>query len=119
LSEPLLNLGLLAELERWLGRERIIRVVTAQIVNGRELTQRLSALEEAPEPERVKALAHQIAGSSGAIGLQRLSGQAGALERAADATAPAELALEIRSLLDCLDSSQAALRERFPELTEL
>lgn len=115
MSEPLLDLMILDELERRLGRERVLRVVAAQMANGRELLRRISALEISPEPALVKTLAHQIAGSSGSVGLRRLGEQAALLERtASDAALPA-LALRLRDLRHCMEASQAALRAEFPE----
>ena len=117
MPEPLLELMTLTELERRLGRDRVLKVVAAQMANGTELSRRLGALELAPDPVPIKALAHQLAGSSGSIGLLRLSDQAIALELAAAGAGPGALAPLVRDLRDCLDASLAALRSQYPEVT--
>jgi HPt (histidine-containing phosphotransfer) domain-containing protein len=119
MSEPLLDLPALGELQRRLGSERFRRVLTAQMTNGQDLIRRLVALEISPDPAQVKAIAHQIAGSSGSVGLRRLGGQAASLERAvvaAELPAAAALAVLVRDLRHCLELSQAALRDEFPEI---
>ena len=87
-GEPVLDLTTLTALEGRLGRERVARVVAAQLTNGRDVARRLGAFELAPDAAAVKSLAHQLAGSSGSIGLLRLSSEAAAVERAV-AAAPA------------------------------
>jgi len=118
MPEPLLELMTLTELERRLGRERILKVVAAQMANGRELSRRLGALEIAPDPVLIKALAHQLAGSSGSIGLLRLSDQAVALELAVADAGPGTLAPLVRDLRDCLDASLAVLNAQYPEIVD-
>jgi|GEM_PF-6596744 HPt (histidine-containing phosphotransfer) domain-containing protein len=116
MSVSLLDLVTLRELERRVGRERVIRVVAAQIATGRDLSRRLSALELAPDPALIKALAHQLAGSSGSIGLHRLSEEAARLEYASPLVEPSSLAPLVRNLRQCLESSESALHAEFPEL---
>jgi len=118
MAEPLLHLVTLTELERRLGRERVMKVVAAQMANGRELSKRLGGLELAPDPGLIKALAHQLAGSSGSIGLLALSDQAVALELAAAGADSAALAPPVRALRHCLDASLAALRAQYPEIAD-
>ena len=112
----LLDLVTLTELEKRLGRERIMRVVAAQIANARDLVKRLTELEAAPDAAQIKALAHQIAGSSGSIGLLHLSDTAVALETDAGAVEPSALSGRVRGLRECLEESEAVLRRQFPEL---
>jgi HPt (histidine-containing phosphotransfer) domain-containing protein len=119
MSVPLLDLPALDELQRRLGSERFRRVLTAQMTNGQALIRRLVALEISPDPAQVKTVAHQIAGSSGSVGLRRLGGQAALLERTlagAEPPAFAVLAALVRDLRHCLELSQAALRAEFPEI---
>ncbi|MEA2830429.1 MAG: hypothetical protein QOF22_1177 [Bradyrhizobium sp.] len=116
MSEPLLDRTILSDLERRLGREKVVRVVVAQMTNGLELIQRMRALEVSPDRAPVKALAHQIAGSSGCVGLLKLSRQAALLEHAADEIEPSALATLVRDLRDCLEASQLVLRAEFPEI---
>jgi HPt (histidine-containing phosphotransfer) domain-containing protein len=116
MPEPLLDLMTLTELERRLGRDRVMKVVAAQITNGREMSRRLAALELAPDAVTIKALAHQMAGSSGSIGLLRLSDQAVALELAASDVDSAALLRLVRDLRDCLDASLAVLHAQYPEI---
>jgi HPt (histidine-containing phosphotransfer) domain-containing protein len=118
MSEPVLDLATLTELERRLGRDRIMKVVAAQMVNGREMARRLAALELAPDSVLIKALAHQIAGSSGSIGLIRLSNQAVSVELAATDAESSALVPMVRTLCDCIDAALDALRARYPEITE-
>jgi Hpt domain len=115
MAEPLVDLTILNELERRLGRERVVRVVTVQMANGLDLVQRMRALEILPDPVPAKALAHQVAGSSACVGLLRLRSQATVLEHAPDDIEPVALAALVRALRDCLESSQIALRAEFPE----
>ncbi|MGB8842710.1 MAG: Hpt domain-containing protein [Aliidongia sp.] len=119
MSEPLLDLTALSELEHRLGCERFRRVLTAQMASGQELIRRMVALEISLDPAQIKAVAHQIAGSSGSVGLRRLGGQAALLERAlagAEPPAFAVLAALVRDLRHCLELSQVALRAEFPEI---
>jgi HPt (histidine-containing phosphotransfer) domain-containing protein len=119
MAGPLLDLAILDELERQLGRERVLKVITVQMVNAHDLRHRLGLLEAAPDPTQIKALAHQIAGSSGSMGLMRLSDQAISLEMAVDAAAASLLPAMVGDLARCLAESQAALRDRYPEVANL
>jgi HPt (histidine-containing phosphotransfer) domain-containing protein len=114
----LLDLATLTELERRLGRERIMRVVAAQVANAKELAKRLIELEAAPDVAQIKALAHQIAGSSGSIGLLRLSDTAVALETEATRLDLPNLRSHVRDLRNCLEASEATLRHQFPEIAD-
>jgi len=118
MSEPVLDLAILTELERRLGRERILKVVSAQITNGRDMARRFAALELAPDAALLKALAHQIAGSSGSIGLARLSTLAASVERRSPGAEPAALPGLARDMRDGIDAALAALGTHFPEVIE-
>jgi HPt (histidine-containing phosphotransfer) domain-containing protein len=116
-GEPVLDLTTLTALEGRLGRERVARVVAAQLTNGRDVARRLGAFELAPDAAAVKSLAHQLAGSSGSIGLLRLSSEAAAVERAV-AAAPAAAAQLVRRLRLCLEESLDSLCRRYPEVAD-
>jgi len=118
MPEQILDLAILTELERRLGRDRILKVVTAQIVNGRDMSRRFAALELAPDATLLKSLAHQIAGSSGSIGLAQLSSLAASVDQQALAVAPAELPGLARAMRDGIDAAMAALAMHYPEVTE-
>jgi HPt (histidine-containing phosphotransfer) domain-containing protein len=117
-GEPVLDVTTLTALEGRLGRDRVVRVVAAQLSNGRDVARRLSAFEIAPDAAAVKALAHQLAGSSGSIGLLRLSGEAASAERAAGTAVLPELAAVVRGLRLCLEASLEALCRRYPEAAD-
>ncbi len=118
MSEPVLDLSILTELERRLGRDRILKVVSAQIANGRDMARRFAVLELAPDAATLKALAHQIAGSSGSIGLARLSSLAAATEFDAPGAAPAALPGLARAMRDGIEAALAALVAQYPEISE-
>ena len=69
MTDALLDPSILDELERRLGRERLCKVLAVQLSNGRDLGQRLAALEGTLDRMQLRALAHQMAGSAGSIGL--------------------------------------------------
>lgn len=118
MSEPVLDLSILTELERRLGRDRILKVVSAQIASGRDMARRFAVLELAPDVASIKALAHQIAGSSGSIGLARLSSLAASVEHDASAVSPAALPGLARAMRDGVEVALAALATQFPEVSE-
>ena len=118
MAEPVLDLSTLSELERRLGRMRVTKVVAAQIANSQDMARRFSALEQAPDATQIKLLAHQIAGSSGSIGLARLSEQAFLVERTADTAGAVELVTLVRELRHCIDAALDALRAQYPDLAE-
>ncbi|HVJ52014.1 MAG TPA: Hpt domain-containing protein [Aliidongia sp.] len=119
MSDTLLDLAILNELERRLGRERVAKVLTVQLANGIEQSRRLEALEAALDRPQIKAIAHQMAGSSGSIGLLGLSREAAALEDAASIRSEAELRELMSGLRACLDESQRRLVEQYPEIGPL
>lgn len=116
MSAPLLDLAILTELERRLGRDRIAKVIEIQISNGRELSQRLTVLENSLDRSQIKALAHQIAGSSGSIGLIQLSEQAVTVELVAPNAGEAELKRQLGDLKACLETSRQQLLAQYPEI---
>ncbi len=116
MTDALLDPSILDELERRLGRERLCKVLAVQLSNGRDLGQRLAALEGTLDRMQLRALAHQMAGSSGSIGLVGLSRQAKALENAALGEPDDEIRSLIVGLRASLDQSQQALGARYPEL---
>jgi HPt (histidine-containing phosphotransfer) domain-containing protein len=118
MSEPVLDLSILAELERRLGRDRILKVVSAQIANGRDMARRFAVLELAPDAVSIKALAHQIAGSSGSIGLGRLSSLAASVEVNALAATPAALPGLAHAMQEGIEAALAALVIQYPEISE-
>ena len=118
MSEPVLDLAILTELERRLGRDRILKVVSAQIANGHDMARRFAVLELAPDIAATKALAHQIAGSSGSIGLMRLSSLAASVELQASAATPGELPVLARAMRDGIEVALAALAVQYPEISE-
>ena len=118
MSEPVLDLSILTELDRRLGRERILKVVSAQIANGRDMARRFAVLELAPDVAAIKALAHQIAGSSGSIGLARLSSLAASVELDAPAAPLAALPGLARAMRDGIEAALSALTAQFPEVSE-
>jgi HPt (histidine-containing phosphotransfer) domain-containing protein len=119
MSEPILDLAILTELERRLGRDRIVKVVAAQVANGHDMARRFATLELAPDAALLKSLAHQIAGSSGSIGLARLSTLAASVELDAPAAAADTLPGLARAMRDGIEAALAALATHFPEVTDL
>ena len=118
MSEPILDLSILTELERRLGRDRILKVVSAQIANGRDMARRFAVLELAPDAASIKGLAHQIAGSSGSIGLARLSRLAASVELEAPAASFAALPGLAHAMRDGIEAALAALVVQYPEISE-
>ena len=115
MSDVVLDQTILNILEQRLGRERVVKVVAAQLSHGAELLQALMALEQAPDPARIRAIAHQMAGSSGSIGLTRLGEMAGALDLQVPDLSPDALADAVRELVAQMRSSFARLTEIYPE----
>lgn len=80
MAEPLIDHELTTELERQIGRDRLQRVIGIQLTHGRGLMAKLAALGERPDPQAVRLLAHQIAGSSSSVGMTVLGNAATDLE---------------------------------------
>jgi len=80
MTTPLIDMPTLEELGRQLGRDRLRRVASIQLDHGRGLLAKLAALEKPLDPQEVRLIAHQLAGSSGALGMVRLGDTASALE---------------------------------------
>ncbi|HEV2673435.1 MAG TPA: Hpt domain-containing protein [Aliidongia sp.] len=115
MSDAVLDQTILTILEQRLGRERVVKVVAAQLSHGAELLQALTALQQAPDPARIKAIAHQMAGSSGSIGLTKLGEMAGALEMEAPDLPPGALGEAVGRLMAQMRASFARLVEIYPE----
>lgn len=103
------------ELERQIGRARLERVVGIQLVHGRGLVDRLAALGEAPDPQTVRLLAHQIAGSSSAVGMIALGEAAATLEALVLSGTVVDLAPFVRALWKLGVDSHDALEVAFPK----
>ena len=117
MTDGILDQTILGILEQRLGRERVAKVVAAQLTHGVEQLATLTALEQAPDRARIRAIAHQIAGSSGSIGLVRLGETAGVVE-AEIADLPADaLGDAVRRLTDIMRASFDRLIELYPQAT--
>jgi HPt (histidine-containing phosphotransfer) domain-containing protein len=116
ITDTLLDLSILNDLERRLGRERIGKVLAAQLVNGAALSRELIALEAAPDRVRIRALAHQVAGSSGSIGLIGVSRLAASLEDAALIETESELRARMAALRARLEESEQRLIGQYPDI---
>ena len=80
MTESLLDRNALGELERQIGRDRLLRVISIQLLHGRALLEKLKELCTQPDPQSVRFVAHQLAGSSSAVGMLTLGEAASALE---------------------------------------
>ncbi len=105
------------ELERQIGRVRLERVVGIQLVHGRGLIEKLGALGEAPDPHTVRLLAHQIAGSSSAVGMIALGEAAASLEALVLSGTVLDLAPFVHALWKLGSESHDALEAAFPRPT--
>lgn len=101
------------ELERQIGRARLERVVGIQLVHGRGLIEKLAALGESPDPHAVRLLAHQIAGSSSAVGMILLGEAATALEMVVLSETVTDLAPFVQALCKLGVESHDALELAF------
>lgn len=115
MSDALLDRTILNMLEQRLGRERVAKVVAAQLSHGAELLQELTAMESAPDRARIKAIAHQMAGSSGSIGLASLGQTAADLELLVGDVPPENLGDVVRRLTALMQASFSCLTEIYPE----
>jgi HPt (histidine-containing phosphotransfer) domain-containing protein len=115
MSDALLDQTTLNILEQRLGRERVAKVVAAQLSHGMELLKELDRLEHAPDRARIKAIAHQMAGSSGSIGLISLGQTAADLEMLVPDLPEDGLGEAVRRLTALMRSSFARLAEAYPE----
>jgi HPt (histidine-containing phosphotransfer) domain-containing protein len=115
MSDALLDQTILNILEQRLGRDRVAKVVAAQLSHGVELMRELAELEQAPNPARIRAIAHQMAGSSGSIGLTSLGQAAADLEMTAADLPPDGLSDMVARLVSLMRASFARLTEVYPE----
>ncbi len=115
MSDALLDQRILDSLERRLGRDRVAKVVAAQLSHGAELLRELTALEQAPDRARIKAVAHQIAGSSGSIGLTHLGQTAADLEMLTGDLPEDGLGDAVGRLTALMRTSFARLTDSYPE----
>lgn len=115
MSDALLDQTILDSLERRLGRDRVAKVVAAQLSHGAELLRELTTLEQAPDRARIKAVAHQMAGSSGSIGLTRLGQTAADLEMLIGDLPEDGLGDAVGRLTALMRTSFACLTEFYPE----
>ncbi len=115
MSDALLDETILTILEQRLGRERVAKVVAAQLSHGAELLRELTALETAPDRARIKAIAHQMAGSSGSIGLTSLGETAADLEMLIGDMPDDGMGEAVRRLTDLMRSSFGRLTDAYPE----
>ncbi|HTH97728.1 MAG TPA: Hpt domain-containing protein [Stellaceae bacterium] len=112
----LIDIAALDMLEDRLGREAVLRVVQAQLKFGAQVADKLEALVHAPDAKAVRAIAHQMAGSSASVGLTRLGEVAMALEiiLIEDEAYPG-LVADVASLRDLARASLAELARAFPD----
>ena len=115
MSDALLDQTILTILEQRLGRDRVAKVVAAQLSHGVELLRELTALEQTPDRARIKAIAHQMAGSSGSIGLISLGETAAELEMQIGDLPDDGMGAAVRRLIDLMRLSFARLTEAYPE----
>ena len=115
MSDALLDESILKILEEKLGRGRVAQVVGAQLRHGAQLVAELTGLAESLDRARIRTIAHQVAGSSGSIGLTSLGEAAVGIEISvadlpADALRPA-----VHDLVALMRASFARLAEVYPE----
>ncbi|HLZ65903.1 MAG TPA: Hpt domain-containing protein [Aliidongia sp.] len=115
MSDVLLDETILNTLEQRLGRERVGRVVAAQLSHGAELMRELTALEQVPDRARIGRIAHQMAGSSGSIGLTSLGETAADIEMIIGDLPEDGLSDAVRRLTALMRASFARLTELYPE----
>ncbi|MDB5359581.1 MAG: hypothetical protein JWO51_878 [Rhodospirillales bacterium] len=115
MGDALLDQTILTILEQRLGRDRVAKVVAAQLSHGVELLRELTALEEAPDRARIKSITHQMAGSSGSIGLTSLGQTAADLEMRVGDLPEDGLGDAVRQLTTLMRASFGRLAEVYPE----
>ena len=115
MSDALLDQTILNILEQRLGRDRVAKVVAAQLSHGAELLRELTALEQAPDRARIRAITHQMAGSSGSIGLTSLGQTAADLEMTVGDLPEDGLGDAVQRLTSLMRLSFARLTEVYPE----
>jgi HPt (histidine-containing phosphotransfer) domain-containing protein len=115
MSDALLDQTILNILEQRLGRDRVAKVVAAQLSHGAELLRELTALEQAPDRARIRAITHQMAGSSGSIGLTSLGQTAADLELMIGDLPEDGLGDAVHRLTSLMRMSFARLSEVYPE----
>ena len=115
MSDALLDRTILDILEQRLGRDRVAKVVAAQLSHGAELLRELTVLEQAPDRARIKAIVHQMAGSSGSIGLTSLGQTAADLEMLVGDLPEDGLGDAVHRLTALMRTSFARLTEAYPE----
>jgi HPt (histidine-containing phosphotransfer) domain-containing protein len=115
MSDALLDRTILDILEQRLGRDRVVKVVAAQLSHGVVQMQELAGLEQAPDRARIKAIAHQMAGSSGSIGLTSLGEAAANLEMIIGDLPEDGLPGAVHRLRDLMTASFSRLNEAYPE----
>jgi HPt (histidine-containing phosphotransfer) domain-containing protein len=112
-TESLLDLPALQELEAHIGRARLERIVDVQLRHGRSLIEKLAALEPGADPQAVRLFAHQIAGSCGAVGMTVLSEAATSLEILAQSGTAGDLFPAAEALRQLATASHDALEAAF------
>ena len=80
MTDSLVDRHSLGELERQIGRDRLLRVISIQLIHGRALLAKLEEHVAQPDPQSVRFIAHQLAGSSSAVGMLTLGEAGSALE---------------------------------------
>src|ERR1700738_1416288 len=115
MSDALLDQTILNILEQRLGRDRVAKVVAAQLTHGVELMREPAPLQQAPNPARIRAIAHQMAGSSGSIGLTSLGQTAGDLEMTAMDLPADGISEAVGQLVAIMRASFARLTGVYPE----
>jgi HPt (histidine-containing phosphotransfer) domain-containing protein len=117
MPDSLIDKSILDGLESRLGRDALLRIISAQIQYARQVVGQLDALAVTLDGEAVRRIAHQMAGSSASVGLSALGQTALKLETRfihdGVATATTE---DVMMLRDLTVASLAALTEVFPEL---
>ena len=113
--EQLLDFNAIQELEAQIGRARLERIVGIQLRHGRALIEQLGALDGASDPQMVRLLAHQIAGSCSSIGMMPLSDAATHLETLVMSGTDANLVTLVEALRLLAVASHDALEAAFPK----
>jgi HPt (histidine-containing phosphotransfer) domain-containing protein len=118
IATPLdIDLSVLTALEGRLGRTSMIGLVSAHLRHGKAVMDRLRAMAGSIDRTELHAIGHQIVGSCGSIGLNGMSKLGGMLEDLAR-EAPLEALEElITATLEACHRAQAALAERYPEIS--
>ncbi len=114
MNKELIDRAATEELERQIGRARLERVIGIQLVHGRGLLEKLGALGASPDSHEVRLLAHQIAGSSSAVGMTALGDAAASLEALVLSGTIVDLAPFVHALWKLGMESHDALEAAFP-----